>query len=116
MRSLFLSLLLTGGFCPSSEAEETSETSRSTVVTILHTCDFHGRHIPFAVVPEDATSQTGNPQQPDNQFQGEGRIGGFEALAAAVERIRQKRGEQNVLLLHTGDTFSDDLLVKPSFI
>ena len=110
MRTLFLSFLLTGWVCPSSEADENNETRHPTVVTILQTCDFHGRHLPFTVVPEDATSQTGNPHQPHNRFPGEGRIGGFEALAAAVETFRKKRGEQNVLLLHAGDTFSDDLL------
>jgi len=110
MRTVILSLLLAGWAYSSSEAEEKNESIRPTVVTILHTCDFHGRHLPFMVVAEDATSQTGNPQQPDNRFQGEGLIGGFEALAAAVEKIRKNQGEQNVLLLHSGDTFSDDLL------
>ncbi|QEG38803.1 bifunctional metallophosphatase/5'-nucleotidase [Roseimaritima ulvae] len=82
----------------------------SAVITILHTCDFHGRHMPFVVGPGNATSQTGNPNQPENRFEHEGEIGGFAALAAAVNKIRRERGEQNVLLLHAGDTFSDDLL------
>lgn len=81
-----------------------------TTITILHTCDFHGRHLPFEVAPGNATSQTGDPQRPSNIFEREGRIGGFPALAGAVKQIRQQRGREHVLLLHAGDTFSDDLL------
>ncbi|WP_345321492.1 bifunctional UDP-sugar hydrolase/5'-nucleotidase [Novipirellula rosea] len=110
LKSLILSLLLAGLSCSMSEAEEKQKVISPAEVTILHTCDFHGRHMPFRVVSEDATSQTGNPQKPENRFGKEGRIGGFEALASAVERVRQKQGEQNVLLVHAGDTFSDDLL------
>jgi len=110
MRTIIFLLLLVGCVCSSIEADEKNETNRLTVITILHTCDFHGRHLPFVVVAENATSQTGNPQKPDNRFEGEGRIGGFEALAAAVDPVRQKRGEEKVLLFHAGDTFSDDLL------
>src|SRR6056297_2709876 len=110
MRILLLGLLLAGWVCSSGDADERNGPSNPTVVTILHTCDFHGRHVPFQVAPEDATSQTGNPHQPENRFVREARIGGFEALAAAVESVRRERGQQNVLLLHAGDTFSDDLL------
>ncbi|WP_197444212.1 bifunctional metallophosphatase/5'-nucleotidase [Maioricimonas rarisocia] len=97
---------LVGGMWSSAMAEEGSGTR----ITILHTCDFHGRHLPFEVAPGDATSQTGTPRQPANTFRRAGRIGGFAALAGAVERFRQKRGSEHILLLHAGDTFSDDLL------
>ncbi|MCG6155879.1 bifunctional metallophosphatase/5'-nucleotidase [Rubinisphaera margarita] len=107
--SMILFALILGGGCSVALGGEDTE-SPSAVITILHTCDFHGRHMPFVVGPGNATSQTGNPRQPDNHFEREGSIGGFEALAAAVKEIRRERGEQNVLLLHAGDTFSDDLL------
>lgn len=106
---MILLAVIVGGGCSFGWGSEES-TRSSSVITILHTCDFHGRHMPFVVGPGRATSQTGNPRQPANQFEREGRIGGFEALAAAVKNIRRERGKQNVLLLHAGDTFSDDLL------
>lgn len=107
--SMILFALIVGGGCSVGFGDEEPHSS-STVITILHTCDFHGRHMPFVVGPGSATSQTGNPRQPDNRFEREGKIGGFEALVAAVKHVRRERGEQNVLLLHAGDTFSDDLL------
>lgn len=79
-------------------------------VTILFTNDFHGRHLPFTVSPGNATAQTGDPGRSEQSFDRSGRVGGFAALATAVDRIRQERGAENVLLLHGGDTFSDDLL------
>lgn len=107
--STILFALIVGGGCSVSFGEEERHSS-SAVITILHTCDFHGRHMPFVAGPGSATSQTGNPRQPDNRFERKGKIGGFEALAAVVKNIRRERGEQNVLLVHAGDTFSDDLL------
>jgi 5'-nucleotidase / UDP-sugar diphosphatase len=79
-------------------------------VTILHTNDMHGRHRAFKVAPGSATSQTGDPGQALDQFEREGMVGGFPALAAAVRQFRQQRGSENVLLIDGGDTFSDDLL------
>ncbi|MFP5406578.1 MAG: metallophosphoesterase, partial [Gammaproteobacteria bacterium] len=79
-------------------------------VTLLYTNDFHGRYVPFAVEPGNATAQTGDPGRSPQSFEHAGRVGGFAALATAIERIRQARGPANVVLLHGGDTFSDDLL------
>lgn len=79
-------------------------------ITILYTNDFHGRHVPFAVAPGNATAQTGDPGGPAQSFERAGFVGGFAALATAAQQIRQARGRETVLLLHGGDTFSDDLL------
>lgn len=78
--------------------------------TVLHTNDFHGRHLPFAVAPGNATAQTGDPGREPVGFERTGTAGGFAHLAAAVRRIREARGASNVVLVHGGDTFSDDLL------
>lgn len=96
--SMILFILIVGGGCSVGIGDDEPQSS-STVITIPHTCDFHGRHMPFLVGPGNATSQTGNPRQPDNRFEREGKIGGFEAIAAAAKSIRRERGEQNVLLL-----------------
>ena len=79
-------------------------------VTVLHTNDFHGRHTAFEVAPGDATAQTGDPGRSHVEFDRAGRIGGFPALAAAIRARRNALGARNVLLVHGGDTFSDDLL------
>jgi 5'-nucleotidase / UDP-sugar diphosphatase len=81
-----------------------------TKITILHTNDIHGRHRPIPVIRGSATSQTGDPGQTWDEFDAEGQAGGFAALASAVSRFRRERGEENVLLVDGGDTFSDDLL------
>lgn len=79
--------------------------------TILHTNDFHGRHVHFPVAPGSATSQTGDPGKDDAyEFERAGTVGGFAALATAVERIREERGRDAVILLDAGDSFGDDLL------
>jgi 5'-nucleotidase / UDP-sugar diphosphatase len=79
-------------------------------VTILHTNDFHGRYQAVRLVRGSATAQTGDPGQTWDEFERDGLAGGFPALATAVERLRQARGSENVLLVDGGDTFSDDLL------
>jgi 5'-nucleotidase / UDP-sugar diphosphatase len=79
-------------------------------LTILHTNDIHGRHSPIPISKGSTTSQTGDPGQTWDEFEREGRAGGFPALASAVKHFRQERGPQNVLLVDGGDTFSDDLL------
>lgn len=76
-------------------------------LTILYTNDFHGRYAPFAVSPGSATSQTGDPGGGSISFARAGRIGGFAYLSTLVKE-RQAQGP--VLLVHGGDTFSDDLL------
>jgi 2',3'-cyclic-nucleotide 2'-phosphodiesterase (5'-nucleotidase family) len=81
-----------------------------TSLTILHTNDMHGRYRPIPIVKGSATSQTGDPGRTWDEFDREGTAGGFAALATAVRRIRRARGQDNVLLVDGGDTFSDDLL------
>lgn len=94
-------------FARSLEAQE-QDVERS--FTILHTNDFHGRHMAFEVAPGNATAHTGDPGGDGTEFQRAGRIGGFAALAAAVAAHRAERGAGNVVLVDGGDTFSDDLL------
>jgi 5'-nucleotidase / UDP-sugar diphosphatase len=78
--------------------------------TILHTNDIHGRTRSFNVIRGSSTSQTGDPGQTWDEYEREGRAGGFPALATAIKRFRDERGPENVLLVDGGDTFSDDLL------
>ncbi|HSI71112.1 MAG TPA: metallophosphoesterase, partial [Gillisia sp.] len=80
-------------------------------ITILHTNDIHGNYMPFQTTLGSATSQTGDSER-DNliTFEKEAEIGGFAVLATAVKEMRNSRGDDNVLLLDSGDTFSDDLL------
>ena len=83
----------------------------SKTITILCTNDFHGRYYPFAAGPADATSQAGDPGvETPYRFGRPGQVGGFAWLASAVNKIRLERAGQTVLLVHAGDTFSDDLL------
>lgn len=78
--------------------------------TILHTNDGHGRNAAISVAPGDATAQTGDPGRDDVEFEREGRIGGFPALATAVAARRAALGADRVVLVEGGDAFSDDLL------
>lgn len=83
----------------------------SDTLTILHANDFHGRYMPFEVAPGSATSQTGDPGGENSfEFKHHGVVGGLAVMAAAVDSIRKKHGKENVLLVHAGDTYSDDLL------
>lgn len=77
-------------------------------ITILHTNDMHGRHAPIEVAPGNATAQTGDPGRPPSEFDRAGRIGGFATIASIVRKTRKEEGEESVLLLDAGDTFSDD--------
>lgn len=79
-------------------------------VTILHVNDSHGRHMPLEVTGQNATSQTGDPGGSSEGFGRRGHIGGFAYLASVVEKLRRDRGRDRVLLVHSGDAFSDDLL------
>lgn len=90
-----------------SHARETD-----TEITLLHSNDPHGRHLPFEAAPGSTTSQTGDPGREPSSFDRSGRIGGFSRLAAKVNAIRAERGAGNVLLVGGGDTFSDDLLAN----
>lgn len=86
--------------------------ARESTFTIVHTNDFHGRHLPFRAVTPDATSQTDDPGEADTyRFGRTAGVGGLAQLAAVVKRLRAQSGSNDsVLLLHAGDTFSDDLL------
>jgi 5'-nucleotidase / UDP-sugar diphosphatase len=86
------------------------EQKQSGSVTILHTNDIHGRTRSFPVRRGSSTSQTGDPGQIWDEYERKGKVGGFPALATAIKRFRDERGEENVLLVDGGDTFSDDLL------
>lgn len=79
-------------------------------ITILHTNDIHGRHVPFNVASGDATAQTGDPGRSPAQFDRAATVGGFQYLAGKVGEIRRRDGAKNVLLVDAGDTFSDDLV------
>lgn len=85
-------------------------TANRTSITILHTNDFHGRNRPFEVITGSSTSQTGDPGQVRDEYEREGKVGGFPALATAIKRFREERGPETVLLVDSGDAFSDDLL------
>ncbi|KAA0679527.1 multifunctional 2',3'-cyclic-nucleotide 2'-phosphodiesterase/5'-nucleotidase/3'-nucleotidase [Roseomonas genomospecies 6] len=83
---------------------------RNGTVTLLHVNDFHGRHMPVRVAPGNATAQTGDPGREPQEFERAGTVGGIAHLATVVQRIRQERGADHVILVHGGDAFSDDLL------
>lgn len=80
-------------------------------LTILCTNDFHGRYMPIYMFGGSATAQTGDPGTSRMQvFPRAGDIGGFAHLLSRIREIRVSQGRGNVLLVHGGDTFSDDLL------
>lgn len=99
LASLALSAVLSG--CASSTVKQ---------ITILHTNDIHGRHLPVRVEPGNATAQTGDPGRSEQSFSRPGLIGGFAHLAGAVAQVRREKGADNVLLVDGGDTFGDDML------
>lgn len=99
LASLFLAIALSG--CASSAVRQ---------ITILHTNDMHGRHLPIRVEPGNATAQTGDPGRSKQSFDRAGKIGGFAHLASVVEAVRREKGANNVLLVDGGDTIGDDLL------
>ena len=88
----------------------TPAVAQDRTITILHTNDIHGRHVPFEVAPGDATAQTGDPGRAPAQFDRAATVGGFQYLAGKVGEIRRRDGADNVLLVDAGDTFSDDLV------
>lgn len=93
-----------------NQQEQLSGSSEE-IVTILHTNDRHGTHMPFTTNSENSTAQTGDKGRDTLiAFDREAKIEGFAYLAAAVKKIRQEQGEENVMLLDAGDTFSDDQL------
>ena len=97
--------------CGSGTTITSPKTGETQSITILHTNDIHGNYMPFKTTLGSATSQTGDPERDTLiTFEREAEIGGFAVLATAVKELRNARGDGNVLLLDSGDTFSDDLL------
>lgn len=80
--------------------------------TILHTNDIHGGLREFVVDTGDATSQTGDPGRPYQEYSRAGAIGGMARLSTAIADVRRARGENNVLLVDAGDAFGDGLLAN----
>ena len=92
------------------QGEPATRPSRDRFVTLLYANDFHGRYRGITVEPGDATSQTGDPGRDWVEFERSGEIGGLARLATAAKQVKASRPNEPVLLLHGGDTFSDDLL------
>ncbi|MHB9155772.1 MAG: bifunctional metallophosphatase/5'-nucleotidase, partial [Endomicrobiales bacterium] len=81
---------------------------RSGSFTLLHTNDFHGRCMPFEATPPAAAQLSARPGE--KGFSRRGKLGGLACLASMIKAVRQQQGKENVILVHSGDTFSDDLL------
>ncbi|MFO7719988.1 MAG: metallophosphoesterase, partial [Gillisia sp.] len=97
--------------CGSATTDKAPKALETQSITILHTNDIHGNYMPFQTTLGSATSQTGDLERDTLiTFEKEAEIGGFAVLATAVKELRNARGDGNVLLLDSGDTFSDDLL------
>lgn len=79
-------------------------------ISILHTNDMHGSYMPFETNLGNATAQTGDSIDNFMEFERKGVIGGFEYMASAIKSVRKNKGDENVMLLDGGDTFSDDQL------
>ncbi|MCC8361313.1 bifunctional metallophosphatase/5'-nucleotidase [Salinimicrobium sediminilitoris] len=109
----FAGLASCGGTAISQEQPQSIHysTSSEDIITILHTNDRHGTHMPFKTTERNSTSQTGDEgRETLFTFDREAKIEGFPYLATAVKKIRQEKGAENILLLDAGDTFSDDQL------
>ncbi len=79
-------------------------------ISILHTNDMHGSYMPFETNLGNATAQTGDSIDNFMRFERTAIIGGFEYMASAIKSIRKNKGDESVILLDGGDTFSDDQL------
>lgn len=84
----------------------------SSTLTVAHINDTHWRYLPVAVSPGNATAQTGDPGREEESFSRVGSVGGYAVLAAALRQLRERVGAGNMLLLHGGDAFGDDLLAN----
>jgi len=108
--ALALTVFLISGAAAAAAPED--EKAASGIVTILSTSDFHGQYRPIMVSPGNATAQTGDPGGKSQGFARDGKVGGLAVMAGLVDSIRKERGEENVLLVHAGDSFSDGLLMN----
>lgn len=79
-------------------------------VSVLHTNDMHGSYMPFTTTLDNATAQTGDSIDNLMRFEKEGKIGGMAWMATAIKSIRKEKGNDHIILLDGGDTFSDDQL------
>lgn len=78
-----------------SAAAGSGRASHSTTLTILHTNDLHGHLFAWRGWEEPFAGKT---------------IGGADRLATAIKGVRSAVGENQVLLVDAGDTFSDAML------
>lgn len=110
-KTKFLSMAIGMAFfgVNAQDSKKPTEKQLHQTVTILHTNDIHGNYMPFLTTTGSATSQTGDKERDTLiTFDREAQIGGFAVLATAVGEIRNSK--DNLLLLDSGDTFSDDML------
>lgn len=84
--------------------------NKAKTIAILHTNDMHGSYMPFETTLDNATAQTGDSIDNLIRFDRKAFIGGFDYMAAAINSIRTEKGNDRVILLDGGDTFSDDQL------
>ncbi|MFD1095751.1 bifunctional metallophosphatase/5'-nucleotidase [Salegentibacter chungangensis] len=106
-----LALSLSGcNFSKNSSSDQKSAEDESVTISVLHTNDIHGSYMPFTTTLDNSTAQTGDETDVLVRFDREGIIGGMPRMAQAVKSIRSQKGEESVILLDGGDTFSDDQL------
>lgn len=109
-RPLLLASLLLGALALAACAVGAPQAGGDHTFTVAHLNDTHGRHMPIEVRPGNATAQTGDPGREEQSYPRAGMLGGYAAIASAMNTMRARVGAQNVLLLHGGDAFGDDLL------
>lgn len=110
--SIILGLFLTGCDASKKQAGKTPLAGEPSVksISFLHTNDMHGSYMPFMTTTDNATAQTGDSIDNLVRFDRAQEIGGFAWVAGAINSVREKRGEDKVILLDGGDTFGDDQL------
>lgn len=84
--------------------------SQSQNISILHTNDIHGSYMPFTTTLDNATAQTGDSIDNLMKFDRAAKVGGMAWVASAINSLRDEKGDDNIILLDGGDTFSDDQL------
>ncbi|MBB6610535.1 5'-nucleotidase C-terminal domain-containing protein [Pontibacter sp. Tf4] len=107
--------LILAGACTNSNPAATAASEMAVKehksISILHTNDMHGSYMPFLTTTDNATAQTGDAGRDTLiTFDKTATIGGFAYLATAINKVRNEKGADKVLLVDGGDTFSDDQL------
>ncbi|WP_299762613.1 bifunctional UDP-sugar hydrolase/5'-nucleotidase [uncultured Pontibacter sp.] len=107
--------LILAGACTNSNPTATAASEiagkEQKSIIILHTNDMHGSYMPFLTTTDNATAQTGDAGRDTLIiFDKTAKIGGYAYLATAVNKVRNEKGADKVLLVDGGDTFSDDQL------